>query len=158
MLTIVCSIQYTRLCNLCMNIIPIHHIYYSHIYITHIYTSYTPYFQYTHTYVCIYIHTDDQLLAQEGVEDLSNEELELALFRRGYNPEGADIDLKQHLANWYQSNLSKHCRESNPIPVSLLVHATALPEKFVPLPYPRSKGVESSVNSSNNSSVVDLDV
>ena len=118
----------------------------------------------THMYTSIYtvftIYTDDQLLAQEGVEDLSNEELELALFRRGYNPEGPDIDLKQHLKNWYQSNLSKHCRESNPVPVSLLVHATALPEKFVPLSYPRNKGVDSSVNSNNssNNSVVDVDV
>lgn len=76
------------------------------------------------------IAMDDTLLVSEGLGDLSAEELQMALYRRGFNPtlSSDPQELRQLLQNWLDSSVSTACRNCNQVPVSLLMHATALPE------------------------------
>jgi hypothetical protein len=79
------------------------------------------------------ISNDDILLAKEGLNELTLEDLQLACLRRGLNPSEADGQdkLKSYLSDWVHSSLSKHCRTVPTTPHSLLNHATALPEIFL---------------------------
>jgi hypothetical protein len=80
------------------------------------------------------IAQDDELLSHEGVNELAIDDLQLACLRRGLNPsldQGSIEKLREYLNNWIDSPLSKHCRTSEKLPISLLSHATALPEVFL---------------------------